>query len=260
MNRSGVGGLSREEGLALFDTALATGEPHLVPAALDLAALSAPGSFVQPLLRGLVPPAPAAGASGTGSPDSPDAGGSDGRWRKALGGLTEEERRRTLLRLVRTETAMVLGLEGPGQVGAERGFLDQGLDSLMAVELRNRLGAHAGLRLPATLVFDLPTPMAVAKHLHDALGDLTGSGRPEPAAGEGTDGIEGALDRLESVLAAGDVPDDVTREKIAERLAVIAAAWARPPRDAASAAEPERHLDGATAEEIFDILDREFDE
>nr|WP_051783711.1 MULTISPECIES: type I polyketide synthase [unclassified Streptomyces] len=260
MNRSGVGGLSREEGLALFDTALATGEPHLVPAALDLAALSAPGSFVQPLLRGLVPPAPAAGASGAGSADSPDAGGSDGRWRKALGGLTEEERRRTLLRLVRTETAMVLGLEGPGQVGAERGFLDQGLDSLMAVELRNRLGAHAGLRLPATLVFDLPTPMAVAKHLHDALGDLTGSGRPEPAAGEGTDGIEGALDRLESVLAAGDVPDDVTREKIAERLAVIAAAWARPPRDAASAAEPERHLDGATAEEIFDILDREFDE
>ncbi|MEU8252407.1 beta-ketoacyl synthase N-terminal-like domain-containing protein, partial [Nonomuraea sp. NPDC048916] len=165
MARLGMPAMPAEEGLALFDAALAVpDEPVLVPLPIDLAALRARVDEVPALLKGLVrrPARPAAQAAGD------DARG--GALRQRLAGMSEGERDRHLLAVVRTHVASVLGHAGAEAVGADRPFKDLGFDSLAGVELRNLLGSATGLPLPATLVFDYPNPRAIADHLKTHFG------------------------------------------------------------------------------------------
>ncbi|MFB7273947.1 type I polyketide synthase, partial [Streptomyces sp. NPDC056244] len=158
--RSGVPPLSVEQGTALFDTALATGEAALVPVRLDLPALRAAGE-VPPVLRSLVRTrSRRAAVSGSAT-----AGGLVQR----LGRLDETDRADLLLDLVRGQVALVLGHASGEDIDAGRAFRELGFDSLTAVELRNRLTTVTGLRLPATLVFDYPTVRHLVTYILDEL-------------------------------------------------------------------------------------------
>ncbi|MFF1954956.1 acyltransferase domain-containing protein, partial [Kitasatospora herbaricolor] len=170
--RLGIRPLASAEGAALFDAAGQQAQaPVLVPSPLDLAALAAAGEPVAPLLRGLVRPARRAARAGVGA-------GTSSSLAQRLAALPgDAERETALLELVRAEVATVLGTDA-GTVGARKAFTALGVDSLTAVELRNRLNSATGLRLSATLVFDHPTPQALAEHLRE---ELLGSA-PAPVA------------------------------------------------------------------------------
>ncbi|HTZ44616.1 MAG TPA: SDR family NAD(P)-dependent oxidoreductase [Jatrophihabitans sp.] len=169
MRRSGVLPFPVADGLALFDAAVALDQPLLLPMRLDLPALRrTTGTDVPPLLRGLI----RAPQRRTAAADAGD--------RTQLAGRSAADRLELLLELARAQTAAVLGHASPAAVAPQRAFKDLGFDSLTAVELRNRLTAATGLRLPATLVFDHPNPEALARHLSSQLGDE--QPQPERAA------------------------------------------------------------------------------
>jgi acyl transferase domain-containing protein len=172
-HREGIGELSDAEGLALFDAALARPERALLlPMRIDLRGVR-PGDE-PPLLRGLV-----SGRRTRRTAAAATAGDGGADLRRRLAALDAEGADLLLDELVRTQVAAVLGHPGPAAVDPDRAFGESGFDSITAVELRNRLGAVTGLRLPPTLVFDHPTPAAVAAHLADRLAPA------DPVVGDG---------------------------------------------------------------------------
>ncbi|AUA16058.1 Erythronolide synthase, modules 1 and 2 [Streptomyces malaysiensis subsp. malaysiensis] len=284
MTRVGVVPFPSEEGLRLFDTAGRLAEGVVVPARLDLGHLAAAADTtpVPPLLNGLVRrPAPPRRASAQDDPGSKEA-----PLARRLAGLGQGERRRTLLRLVQEHAATVLGHGTPSSVVTDRGFLELGFDSLTAVELRNRLNAATGLRLPATLIFDYPTPAALAGHLGEEIAPVAVGGQSDMAA---------ELDRLEAALLGTDTAaDDATRAMVTGRLKRLLSRWdgdrgGPAPNGAANAPSSEDpatasgdtatangsgdtapatapggpddvadHLETAAADELFAFIDQEF--
>ncbi len=154
LNRLGLTALSDEQGLQLFDRALSTDAPLLVTAGLDTGALQAQARLgtLPTLLRALVRTPQRRRRAGAGS------------LAQRLAALPEDQWAATISELVREQVAAVLGHDAQA-IDSERTFKDLGFDSLTAVELRNRLKHVTGLALPATLVFDHPTPAASAAFL-----------------------------------------------------------------------------------------------
>ncbi|MFJ1751293.1 SDR family NAD(P)-dependent oxidoreductase [Streptomyces sp. NPDC088116] len=222
--RSGFPPMSASQGTALFDAVLAVDASVQVPMRLDPAALRASGT-IPPLLTELVTSTPADEGGDRGGFSRPAHGTAEGfaGLRSTLSALSAEERHDRLLSLVTELVAAVLGHESGTAVSPDRAFRDAGFDSLTAVEMRNRLGAATGLRLPATLVFDHPTPAAMAAHL-DGLLAPEQSGPAAPLLAE--------LDRIEEALAAltadgvpALAPTPETRTGITSRLEALADRW-----------------------------------
>ncbi|MGY0065416.1 type I polyketide synthase [Streptomyces sp. QTS137] len=159
-----------------------------------------------------------------------------------LAGLTEAEREAFVTDLVRGELAAVVGGELPPGAGPELAFTELGVTSVTAVELRNRLTAVTGVRLPPTLVFDHPSPAAVARLV---CATLQRSGPPRFRDA-------GALvDELEALLTSGVGLDPGT----AARLKALATRRAAAPAGGTQPAGGTLDLEGATDEELFRLMD-----
>ncbi|XVS67795.1 SDR family NAD(P)-dependent oxidoreductase [Actinosynnema sp. CA-299493] len=242
LGRLGIRPLAVEDGLALFDAALRTGRPALVPVELDLVALRE-ADGVPRLLAGLVPVRRTAPSGPRATPDLA----------ARVATMTPAERERELLALVRGRVAAVLGHTSALKVDPDAAFTDLGFDSLASVELRNQLAAATGLQLTATLVFEHPTPVALATGLATRLGDAaTPSPRPSPTGSTPVGGVQSHLDGLRQALAAAHPAD---RAGLTARLRELLTDWAGPddPPEV-----PDEDVAAASDDELFDLIDKEF--
>ncbi|WUU35760.1 SDR family NAD(P)-dependent oxidoreductase [Streptomyces sp. NBC_00659] len=243
LTRGGMAPLSTRDGLALFDAGRGHADAVLVPARLDTSKLSGPSGSVPPLLKGLV--RVTARRERAGAADRADGGTS---LAQRLAGLAPADRDTVLVDLVRAHAATVLGHATADSVQPERAFKELGFDSLTAVELRNRLTAAAGTRLPATLVFDYPTPLALAAYLREQL-------LPDEPEASAVASLLAGLDQLETALAAVTA-DDGERTTVGQRLQALLAVW-HGLSDATT--QDTDDLDSATDDELFDLVDSTFE-
>jgi acyl carrier protein len=243
--RGGLRGLTAQEGLALFDAACATDVPALVPVQLDLAAFrsqAAAAGDVPALFRGLVRiPARRVAAA--------EAGATADALTQRLAAAPEAERLRVVLEVVRSQVAAVLGFGSAEMVEEGRAFKELGFDSLLAVELRNRLNAATALRLPPTLVFDYPTPVAMARFLLAEVRQEGGARNEVPISTE--------LDKLDAEISAMTL-DDSARTNIKARLEVLLAKLSDGQGDTDGDDLADR-LMSASDDEIFRMIDSDFD-
>nr|WP_326828221.1 type I polyketide synthase [Parafrankia discariae] len=160
MAANGLRPISAAAGMALFDAALTADRPVLLPMRLDPRVLRAGG--VPPLLSGLVRHPVRRSVDG-------EAEDPAGTLAQRLAGASGPERDRALLDVVCATAAAALGHASAAEVAPDRPFRELGFDSLASVQFRNRLAAATGARLRPMLVFDFPTPEAIAGHLRDQM-------------------------------------------------------------------------------------------
>uniref|UniRef100_UPI003D72E6D8 polyketide synthase dehydratase domain-containing protein n=1 Tax=Streptomyces chumphonensis TaxID=1214925 RepID=UPI003D72E6D8 len=182
---------------------------------------------------------------------------------RGLPGLAAPERARLLTDLVRQQAAAVLGHGSPDEVEADRPFKDIGFDSMMSVQLRNRLAAETGLALPATLAFTYPDPARLAAHLNALLDQEGGTGGPADETGR----VLAEIERLDTALAAveGGLTDHDARARVVKRLQTLLWRWTGSSAATPGTAEDapgtgvlgDGALESVTDDEMFDLIDRE---
>ncbi|MFD9240294.1 phosphopantetheine-binding protein, partial [[Kitasatospora] papulosa] len=263
MARRGIPLLRPAAAMIALRQALDAPEAAVAAADVDWAAFAPSFTALRPspLLAGL----PEVRALASARPDEDpagDAAGTENGLRARLATLSPVERGRALVELVRTHAAVALGHTGGDEIEPGRTFRDLGIDSLTAVALRDRLAAATGTTLPATLVFDQPTPVALAEHLGSLLlpedtGDDAGA---LPSADE--------LDRLETALTRR-ADDDLDRVRIVMRLeSLLSRTRNGPTADPAAgdtgageapadAATLAGRLGNATNDELFALVERD---
>ncbi|MER7282887.1 type I polyketide synthase [Dactylosporangium sp. NPDC000244] len=243
MARRGVRLLDPGAAVSVLHDALAHDDPTLVVADVDWPRFAPIYASARPRpLLSLIPEA-ADGPAGSDGPDGADEhAGAD--LRRRLDGLAEPDRARLLVDLVLTAAAGVLGHERADELERSRPFREVGFDSLTAVELRARLAAATGLRLATTIVFDYPTPLALAEHLRAELGDAGGD-EALPTTEE-LDGLEDMLSRRPQ--------DDLGRMRVTLRLqSLLQRLTAAEPADGGTEAVDTLRV--ASNEELFDLVD-----
>ncbi|QIY59059.1 SDR family NAD(P)-dependent oxidoreductase [Streptomyces sp. RPA4-5] len=231
LRRRGLTPLDPEFAVSALAAAVDHGESVLTVADVDWARFAS--AFTSGRPSPLLGDLPEAADAPTGA-EAPVA--DDGGLRARLAGLDPKQRTAELLEVIGGVLVDVLRYSSTEQIDETRPFRDLGFDSLTAVEFRNRLARECGVPLPATIVFDHPTPAALAAHLHSTL----------PGADSAADigPLLGMLDGLEAAMAVTP-PDELSRTRVTVRLQAFLARWAA----------------GAPAEDtIADLLDAADDE
>jgi NAD(P)-dependent dehydrogenase (short-subunit alcohol dehydrogenase family)/acyl carrier protein len=232
IQRSGIAALEPEQALQLFDLSRARSDTLLLPMRLNTAALSrqAKGGSLPPLLRGLI--------------RAPTARADSASLTRRLAATPHAEHASIILELVRAEAASVLGHSSPRAIDPEATFKDLGVDSLTAVELRNRLNTATGLNLAGSLVFDYPTPAQAAAHILEKTAAIS----PHAV-------LDADLTRLHATLSA-QPPDEAQRARIAIRLqAMLGELGATPISE--SDLDAAEGIGSASKQELFALIDEE---
>jgi polyketide synthase 7 len=246
MSRVGLAALPTRQALELFDTALVGEQAVVVATRLDTAALTRNSAALPPLLSKLAT-RPARRVL-----DHTDMVSMTGL-RARLQGLTAEQRQRELVELVCSNAAAVLG-HAAADVSAEHAFQELGFDSLTAVELRNRLKIATGLALSPTLIFDHPTPSALAGHLGTQLATATTGGPPDPLAR-----FDDIARELQALIDQPEWKADDKAQLVARLQNMLGTLTSPPPNSHPEYPEDafDDDISTATESQLFAILDEE---
>ncbi|MEU9305741.1 type I polyketide synthase [Streptomyces sp. NPDC048269] len=245
MRRIGAPAMRPELAVGALRRILAGGASHAVVAAFDWERFAPTYALARP--RPLLDALPEARAAL--APDRAPAGGGDGTdLGGRLAGLAPAEQRAALLDLVRTHVAALLGYEDPAEVAPDRGFTDLGFDSVAAVDLRTRLVAATGRPLPTSMIYDHPSPGALAAHLWSELCQ-------DDSAGELP--VLAQLDRLEEAAAAL-AAEEIEATRITARLqSLLARLTGTLDATAGGAHGIGEQLESASADDVFAFIDNE---
>ena len=231
--RHGLAALTPSQALDMFDAAMTHHQPMIVAARFDRGVLThAP--TLPPLFSEL---------AGRRPRQTPPAGSAT-LLTQRLAGLSSTAQHALLTDLITEHLAATLGHADPATIGTDDRFADIGMDSLSAIELRNRLKAATGLALSPTVIFDHPTPTALAGHVRAELST--------PAPSDRLDGAEVVVQQLEDLVATS-AWDDEDKAKVAGKLESILASL-RPTDDPVT---EHRDIDKASDDELFAIIDGE---
>jgi acyl carrier protein len=170
-----------------------------------------------------------------------------------LAGLAPDERRAFLLALVTKEIATVFALPSPQAVDPTAALKDLGLDSLMAVELRNRLVGLAGVDLAPTVVFDHPTALALAEklaaELHEEGASVDAKGR------SGSPAVPDEIAKLDAVLVG--IEDAPNRKRVLDHLRALVSKWSRADEPVPTSERAEDFADATERAQLIELLEQE---
>jgi acyl carrier protein len=248
MSRVGLAPLSTDQALRLFDTAMLPDRAVMVAARIDASGLGASG-VVPPLLHGLVT------RSGRRLVADTDSAVSTSGLTARLQGLSPERRHLQLVELVCTNAATVLG-RSSADIDAHQAFQDLGFDSLTAVELRNRLKTATGLTLSPALIFDYPTPAALAAHVDEQLSSKTittstPTGEPDRFAR-----FNEIARELQTLVDGPDWTSD-DRSRLSARIQTILTGLTTPSPGPSQSDVIDDEITTATESQLFAILDED---
>jgi acyl transferase domain-containing protein/short-subunit dehydrogenase/acyl carrier protein len=235
LHRHGLAALTPSQALELFDTALTHDQPLLVAARFDYATLSQTPAL-PPLFSELV------GHRPRRTPHTKPTTSVTQR----LAELSPTAQHIMLTELITEHLATTLGHPDPANINTNETFAELGMDSLSAIELRNRLKAATGLTLSPTIIFDHPTPATLASHLRAQLSTSLES------IGKGSGGVYAMMKQLEDAVANSQW-DDAERAKVANRIESMLVAM----RLSNHPATDDSDIESASDDELFKIVDGE---